>query len=73
MKLTCFVVGRDCFEEMMQFEEILFSITEFSDTKLNSLNELHREGKGTVFSFADICQQFELGTSLGTTKRCLST
>ena len=57
---------------MLQFEQLLYSITEYSDTKLDKLNSLYREGKGKIFSFADICEQIELGTATGDIKRCFN-
>ena len=40
---------------MKQFKDLLYSITEFTDTKLNPLNSLVRSSEGKLFSFADIC------------------
>ena len=54
---------------MRQFEDLLYSITEYTDTKLDSLNSLERSSEGKLFSFDDICQQIELGTASGTVKR----
>ena len=42
---------------MIQFEEILYSVSEFSDTKLNNYNEIEREQAGKLFKFSDICPQ----------------
>ena len=50
------LITKETFAEMIQFEELLFSITEFSDTKRDRLGDIIREGKGTQFSFADICR-----------------
>eukprot|EP00354_Favella_ehrenbergii_P011301 CAMPEP_0170457740 /NCGR_PEP_ID=MMETSP0123-20130129/4928_1 /TAXON_ID=182087 /ORGANISM="Favella ehrenbergii, Strain Fehren 1" /LENGTH=117 /DNA_ID=CAMNT_0010721627 /DNA_START=53 /DNA_END=406 /DNA_ORIENTATION=- len=48
------------FEEMRQFEQLLYSVEEYSDTGLDALNRLVRKGKGKIFGFADICMQAEL-------------
>ena len=42
---------------MVQFENILYSITEYADTRLDALNEIDRAGQGAMFTFADICKQ----------------
>ena len=47
---------RETFKEMIQFENILYSITEFADTRINALNAIQREGEGRMFTFADICK-----------------
>ena len=64
------LITLEAFEEMRQFEDLLYSITEFTDTKLDPLNNLHRTGKGKLFSFNDICYKFELVTDKGIIKRC---
>ena len=43
------------FNEIMEFEKILYQVSEFSDTKLNNFNEIERDSKGKLFKFADIC------------------
>ncbi len=45
----------DVFEEMRQFEQLLYSVEEYSDTKLSKYNTVSREGEGLVFSFSDVC------------------
>ena len=41
------LITKETFAEMIQFEELLYSITEFSDTKRDRLGDIIREGKGT--------------------------
>jgi hypothetical protein len=43
----------------MQFEDILYSISEYSDTYLDSVNVIQRDGDGYLFKFSDICKQNE--------------
>ena len=45
----------EVFEEMRQFEQLLYSVEEYSDTKLSKYNTVYRDGKGIVFSFSDVC------------------
>ena len=54
---------------MKQFEDLLYSITEFDDTSLDNLNNIDRKREGKLFTFEDVCQQIELGTKTGTVKR----
>lgn len=58
---------------MRQFEQLLFSIEEFSDTSFNSMNQLQRRGEGFKFGFKDVCAQAELTKSNGRTfKKCVN-
>ena len=41
---------------MEQFEQILYSITEYSDTKLDVFSDIDRQGSGEIFKFSDICE-----------------
>ena len=50
---------------MIQFEEILYSIAEFSDTHIDGFGSTHRPAEGSLFSFEDICQQIEHQTESG--------
>ena len=59
---------------MIQFENILYSITEYADTKLDALNDIQREGQGAMFTFKDICKQIEYSVFDGDLKfkRCVT-
>ena len=46
---------REAFEEMRQFEQILYSVEEYSDTDLTALNNIYRKEEGRIFTFMDIC------------------
>lgn len=50
---------------MRQFEQLLYSVEEYSDTGLDALNRLVRKGNGKIFGFKDICMQAELQTAQG--------
>ena len=50
---------RETFDELIQFEDILYSISEYSDTYLDSVNVIQRDGDGYLFKFSDICKQNE--------------
>lgn len=54
---------------MLQFDSLLHSITEYSDTKLDPLSNLIRSGSGDLFGFKDICQEIELVTDAGIVKK----
>ena len=54
------LISTEAFEEMRQFEQLLYSVEEYSDTDLDALNRLVRKGGGKIFGFADICMQAEL-------------
>jgi len=43
---------------MIQFEKILYSVSEQADTHLNAFNDVVRSGDGDVFKFEDICMEF---------------
>lgn len=47
---------------MIQFEKILYSVSEFSDTKLNNFKEIERKAEGQLFKFTDVCPQVSLKT-----------
>ena len=40
---------------MKQFEDLLYSITEYTDTRLDPLRNVQRSSQGKLFSFEDIC------------------
>lgn len=50
---------------MQQFEEMLFSVEEFADTRLSTFNEIKREEKGRKFRFSDVCQAIVLHSDAG--------
>lgn len=41
--------------EIAQFEELLYSTTEYSDTTRNDSNEIERKEKGRIVTWSDIC------------------
>ena len=45
---------------MIEFEEILYSVSEFSDTKIDAYGGIERKAEGKLFKFADICPQVTL-------------
>ena len=45
------------FEEMIQFEQILYQVAEFSTTHIDGLGDVYRTGEGDVFTFEEICHQ----------------
>ncbi len=45
---------------MIQFEKILYSVTELADTHLNAFNDVVRSNEGDFFKFSDICSEFYL-------------
>ena len=49
------LITKDIFAEMMQFEEIIYQVSEFSDTRMNTFNEIVRPKNGRYFTFKDIC------------------
>ena len=57
------LITTEVFEEMRQFEQLLYSVEEYSDTGLDALNRLVRKGNGKIFGFKDICMQAELQTA----------
>ena len=48
---------------MIQFEEILHSVTEYSDTEFSTLYNIVRPSEGEILRFQDICQKNELRTT----------
>ena len=44
------------FEEMQKFEQLVYEVTEYSDTYVNDLQQIQRPEQGELFSFADVCQ-----------------
>jgi len=61
---------RQVLEEMVQLEEMIYGITEFSDTTLDSTNKIIRDKKGRVVEFEDLCvtQQFQKADGSSFTK-----
>ena len=51
------VITKETLEQLLMFEEILYSTTELDDTTLNSVNQIERPGKGSEFTWKDICMQ----------------
>ena len=50
------LVTVQAFKEMMQFEEILYATTEFTDTYIDGFGITDRQASGDIFTFEDICQ-----------------
>ena len=52
---------------MESFEtSVLYQTTEYSDTKLDSLNKIERKKEGFLFKFEDVCEQQNVQKSDGT-------
>ena len=45
---------------MIDFEEIMFNLTIYDDAFIGEKSEVNLGGNGTLISFEDICQQFNL-------------
>ena len=51
---------------MREFEELMSTIWEYSDTYLDSTNKIIRPGKGTKIYWKDICRYTEHTFGIGT-------
>lgn len=60
---------REIFKELVEFEDLLYSVEEFSGTYLDPLNNIQRNTASKPFKFSDICKEFEFQTEAGTVKR----
>ena len=49
------LLTKEAFSEMIQFEKILYSVSEFADTNLNDFRQIERRAEGKVFKFSDVC------------------
>ena len=57
------LLTKEVFSEMIEFEEILYSVSEFSDTGLDAYGSIERKAEGKLFKFSDVCPQVTLSGS----------
>lgn len=60
---------REIFKELEEFEDLLYSIEEYSGTYLDPLNNIQRKTDSKPFKFTDICKEFEFQSEAGLVKR----
>jgi hypothetical protein len=68
------VLTRESLETVREFEELMGTIWEYSDTTLDATNKIVRPGKGTKIYWKDICRYtehtFGTGTATETVQQC---
>ena len=63
------LLTQQVFKEMIEFEEILYSVSEFSDTKIDAYGGIERKAEGKLFKFADVCPQVTLSDTGSSSNR----
>lgn len=66
------LITLEIFKELEEFEDLLYSIEEYSGTYLDPLNNIQRKTDSKPFKFTDICKEFEFQSEAGLVKRCVT-